>query len=85
MAEEKIGDITRFFDKPPVAEILLQTTLTVGDTVHIKGTSTDLVLAVRSLQIDRQAVDSAECGAAVGLPVPAPVRAGDEVFVLIDE
>jgi putative protease len=84
MPEDKIGEVTNFFVKPMVAAIKLSATLTVGDTIHVKGNSTDLTCQVGSMQIDRAAVESAEAGAEVGIQLPERARAGDEVFKVTD-
>jgi hypothetical protein len=85
VAEEKIGDVTSFIPKPMVAMIKLQATLSVGDSIHLKGATTDLIVPVRTMQVERQNVDSAEAGAEAGIPLPKPAQVGDEVFIVIDD
>jgi len=42
MAEKKVGEVIKFFAKPSVAAIkITEGTLTVGDTILIKGHTTD--------------------------------------------
>ena len=57
-------------------------TVSVGDTIHIKGHTTDLTLAVESMQIDRADVEQAAAGDSVGIKVAERCRAGDHVFVV---
>ena len=52
MPETEIGHVSDFFAKPVVAGITLTGTLKVGDTVHIKGHTTDIELTVESMQIN---------------------------------
>jgi translation elongation factor EF-Tu-like GTPase len=80
MPEEKIGEVIHFFAKPMVAAIKLSATLKVGDKIHIKGSTTDVTMDVTSMQIDRNAVDSADAGADVGIQVAERARQGDAVF-----
>jgi translation initiation factor IF-2 len=80
MAEQQIGVINEFFAKISVAGIELSETLRVGDTIHIKGHTTDLEQAVDSMQIDREEVEEAEAGQAVGIKVKDRVRQGDYVY-----
>jgi len=82
--EEKIGEVSNFFVKPMVAAIRLSATLNVGDTIHVKGHSTDVTLEVASMQIDRNAVESADAGSEVGIKMPERARSGDEVFKVVD-
>lgn len=80
MPEEKIGEVIHFFQKPMVAAIKLSAALKVGDKIHIKGTTSDFTLDVTSMQIDRNAVESAGAGADVGIQVAEKARQGDAVF-----
>jgi len=85
MPEEKIGQVSNFFTKPMVAAIKLDATLRVGDQIHIKGHSTDLTLEVTSMQIDKEAVESADAGQEVGIKCPNRARAGDDVYRVSDD
>ena len=83
MADEEIGKVTAFFAQPVVAGIELTAPLTVGDTVHIKGHTTDLEFTVGSMQVDNDAIDRAEVGQTVGIKVPDRVRRGDVVYKVV--
>jgi len=80
MAEEQIGVINEFFAHINVAGIELSGTLRVGDTVHIKGHTTDFEQVVGSMQIEHDQVQEANAGQAVGTKVEDRVRRGDQVF-----
>ena len=84
MPEEKIGEVIHFFTKPMVAAIKLSATLKVGDKIHIKGNTTDITMDVTSMQIDRNAVESADAGADVGIQVSERARQGDAVLKITD-
>ena len=77
MAEIEVGVVSAFFAHPVVADIELTSDLHVGDTIRVKGHTTDLEFRVDSLQIDRQDVDAAQAGQSVGIKVPERVRNGD--------
>jgi len=78
---EKIGNIENYFSKIGVAVVhVTDGTLTKGDTIAIRGATTDFEMSVVSMQIDRIDVDSVSAGTKVGLKVPERVRPNDEVF-----
>ena len=84
MAEVEIGKITDFFARPVVAALELTAELKVGDTIRIKGHSTDMELVVSSMQIHNQNVTVAKSGDAVGIKVNDKVRHGDKVFKVVE-
>lgn len=76
----EIGIITHFYPKIEVAVINLTAPLKVGDTIAIKGSTTDLEQIVDSMQVEHKNIESAESGNAVGLKVKGKVREGDKVY-----
>ena len=80
MSDEQIGRVSAYFSKIGVAAIELTATLTVGESIRVKGTTTDFVLEVTSMQIDREAVESAAAGDGIGVRVPEKARKNDAVF-----
>ncbi len=80
MPEEVIGKVSDFFSHPVVAGIELIGTLKAGDTIQIKGHTTDLELVINSMQIDNVNVTEAKPGDSVGIKVPDRVRRGDTVY-----
>ena len=80
MAEELIGKVSDFFARPVVAGIELTGGLKVGDNIRIKGHTTDLEMAVESMQIDNAGVSEAKAGDSIGIKVSDRVRAGDLVY-----
>jgi putative protease len=54
--------------------------LRVGDTVHIRGHTTDFYQRVERIEVDHASVEVARPGQAVGLQVAQRVREGDEVL-----
>jgi len=84
MPDEMIGKVSDFFARPVVAAIELTAALKLGDKIHIKGHTTDLVLNVDSMQIDNVPVEEAKAGDSVGVKVPERVRNGDMVYKIVD-
>jgi translation elongation factor EF-1alpha len=80
MAEEEIGRVRDYFARIGVAGIDLSGRLKVGDTIHIKGHTTDLQQAVDSMQIEHETVQEAGPGDSVGIKVQERCRSGDSVY-----
>jgi len=80
MPEQEIGTVKDYFAKIGVAGIDLTGTLRVGDTIHIKGHTTDLEEMVESMQIEHEQVEEAKAGDAIGIKVPDRCRDGDTVY-----
>jgi putative protease len=76
----EVGRITHFFSKIDVAVIELKATLSVSDTIAIKGPTTDFEQRVDSMQIEHKNVQTAESGQSVGLKVMQRVRETDMVY-----
>ncbi len=55
----------------------------VGDILHFKGHTTDLIAEVSSMQMDHQSVKEAKVGDDVGVKVPEKVRIHDKVYKII--
>lgn len=85
MAEEEIGKVTHYFPKPQVAAIeITQGSLSVGDTIHVKGHTSDFTLTVDSMQVEHDAIQSAAVGQTVGIRVPDHAREHDAVYKVVD-
>jgi len=76
----EVGHITHFFTKISVAVIELTAPLAVGDTIVIKGPTTDFEQVVESMQIEHENVQRAEAGQSIGLKVAQRVREKDMVY-----
>ncbi len=86
MAEQLIGRVTHYFGKAGVAAIEISAgELHVGDTIHVKGHTTDFAQTVDSIQIDRQPVEVAKVGDAIGIRVPEHAREHDDVYKVLPD
>jgi len=83
LAEEKeVGKVSHYFSKIGVAVIELIDVLKVGQTIHIKGATTDFTQKVDSMQIEHVGVKEAKKGESIGMKVQDHVREHDQVFVV---
>ncbi len=86
MSGERVGVVTHYFTHLGVAAITLESgVLRVGDSIRIKGHTTDFTQRIDSLQIEHAQVNEASAGASVGTKVKDRVRAGDTVFKIVEE
>ena len=83
---EEIGKVFKFFAKPSVAAVIISAgELRIGDTIQIKGETTDFTQLVESMEIDRVPVESVRAGQDVGIKVKERVRPNDRLFRLESE
>jgi U32 family peptidase len=86
MAEEKLGEVVKFFAKPSVAAVkIVAGGLRVGDNIRIIGHTTDLTEHIESMEVNNQKVAQAVAGDFIGIKVSDRVRPGDEVFKVIPD
>jgi translation elongation factor EF-1alpha len=84
--EEEIGIITHYFSKINVGVLELSAgELRIGDTIHIKGHTTDFYQKVESMQVEHNQVDIAKKGESVGMKVESPVRENDAVYKVTED
>jgi len=79
--EKKVGEVAHYFGNISVAAIKMKGDLKVGDTIHIKGHTTDFEQVVESMQIEHESVQKVKKGDDMGIKVKDHVREGDEVFI----
>jgi selenocysteine-specific translation elongation factor len=79
MAEKQIGEISHWFGKISVVGISLTGELAVGDTIRIRGHTTDFQQEVASMQIEGKDVAEAGAGDEIGIMVSERARIGDKV------
>jgi hypothetical protein len=78
--KDAVGVVTHYFPKVRAAVIKLIKPLSVGDTLRVKGHTTDFKQQVLSIQIDHARVDKAGRGDEIGLGVTSRVREHDVVL-----
>ena len=75
-----IGIITHYFPKVRAAVIKLKAPLAVGETIKIKGHTTDFTQNVSSIQLEHSTLKEAKKGQEIGLLVNSRVRQHDLVY-----
>jgi len=84
MEEEKIGFVSNYFGKISVAAVeITNGTVSVGDTLHFLGHTTDFESRILSMQIEHKSVTEAKKGDSVGIKVSEKVREKDTVYKII--
>jgi translation initiation factor IF-2 len=85
MEEVKVGEVVKFFAKPGVAAIVITDgVLKAGDTIHIKGHTSDFTQQVESMQINNQDVSEAKVGDDVGIKTAERARPGDIAYKVVE-
>jgi translation initiation factor IF-2 len=83
MEEIVVGRVEKFFSRIGVAAIkITEGELKIGDTIRIKGHTTDFEQKIESMQVEHVPVDKAQKGQDVGIKVKEKVREGDLVYIL---
>jgi len=82
LKEPVVGIVTHYFPHVKAAVVKMKKELSAGDTIRIKGHTTDFKQQVTSLQIDRQPINTAKKGQEIGLMVNSRVRQHDLVYKL---
>ena len=86
MAEQLVGKVIHYFGKAQVAAIrITEGQLSVGDTIHVVGHTSDFTQKLDSMQIDRAPVESAKVGDEIGVQVAEHAREHDEVFRVVPD
>jgi putative protease len=83
MEEIVVGRVEKFFSRIGVAAIkITEGELKIGDTIRIKGHTTDFEQKIESIEVEHVPVDKAQKGQDVGIKVKEKVREGDLVYIL---
>jgi len=86
MEEKEIGFVSNYFSNISVAAVEITAgTVSVGDTLHFSGNTTDYESTVESMQIEHESVTEAKKGDSVGFKVSERVRKGDKVFKIVED
>jgi len=77
---DAIGRVTHYFGHLSVAAVQLQAPLQVGERIHIRGHTTDIVQAVATMEVEHRRVEGAGPGDDVALHVDDHVREHDGIY-----
>jgi len=81
--ENEVGFVTHYFNKLQVAAIKLTGEVHIGDTLHIKGHTTDLIQKVHSMQLEHKPIEAGESGQEIAIKVDGQVREHDVVYKVL--
>jgi len=85
MAEQKVGVVAHYFGKPGVAIIkATDAPIKVGDTIHIKGHTTDHTQVIESIQVEHQPAQEIAMGGEAGVLVGVHAHEHDVVYKVTD-
>ena len=77
---EKVGEVSHYFTKIGVAVIELTGKVKVGDSIAVKGMTTNFEQKVESMQLDKENIEKGEPGQLIGVVVQEKARSGDKVY-----
>jgi translation elongation factor EF-1alpha len=77
---KEIGKVFDYYKKIEVIAIKVNGGLKKGDTIKIKGGTTDFEQKVESMQIEHDKVEEVKAGDDVGIKVKKKCRKGDVVY-----
>jgi len=78
--EVSLGVVEDYFGHIGVLALTIKENLNLGDTIHVRGHTTDLTKKVDSMQMNHAAVQNAKKGDSIGIKVTDKCRKGDKVF-----
>jgi putative protease len=78
--EQEIGKVEDYFAHVGAVALKLTAPLKVGDTIHIKGHTTDFTQEIESMQIEHKSVNEAKIGDDIGIIVQQRVRKHDKIY-----
>jgi len=81
--EEPVGTVTHYYSHLKVAVVQLNSgKLKIGNTIHIKGATTDFTQTVDSMEFEHQPIEQAVTGQSFGLRVKEHAREHDIVYLV---
>ncbi len=78
--ETEIGSVMTYYNNIGVAAIELTGNVKVGDTIIIRGYTTDVEHVIDSMEIDHKSVQEAKSGDEIGIKVASKLRKKDRVY-----
>jgi putative protease len=81
MGEIQVGRVAHYYGKVGVAIVEIQAgELRIGDTIRIRGKSTDFSQQLESMEEDRKPVQAAGPGQVIGIKVRERAREDDRLY-----
>jgi putative protease len=85
MKEVKVGVVSHYYSHLGVAAVVMEEELAVGDTIHIKGHTSDFMQEVESIQLEHTNVNKATKGEDVGIKVKEHAGEHDVIYKVVEE
>lgn len=83
MTEKEIGFVEHWFGHIMVAGLKITNgPLKIGDTIHIKGHTSDFKMTISAMQINNKNITEAKTGDEVGIKTTDHARDHDKVFLV---
>jgi energy-coupling factor transporter ATP-binding protein EcfA2 len=79
-----VGRVADYLPKIGVAVVEVRQPFSVGENLMIEGTTTCMRMLLKSVELDRKRISTAEPGATVGIKVPDKVRPNDLVYKIVE-
>lgn len=80
VGETMVGVVDDYYSHLSVITLTLQSPLKVGDTIHVRGHTTDMTERLESMQINHLSVTQAKAGDPIGIKAIGKCRAGDYLY-----
>lgn len=80
--ERFVGVVEDYFSHVGVLASTLKDRVQIGNRLHVRGHTTDLVMELQSMQIEHQPVSQAGPGDSIGIKVSQRVRKGDYIYTV---
>jgi len=77
---KQVGIVTHYFPHVMAAVVKVTAPISTGDTLRIKGHTSDFTQTIKSMQVDHVPVEQAKKGDEIGLLVRSRVRQHDAVY-----
>lgn len=83
MQEKEIGKITHYYGHLSVGIIELSDSLKAGESIHIKGHTSDFTQSIDSMQIEHASIPEAKAGDVIGVKLAQKAHPHDKVYKVI--
>jgi translation elongation factor EF-1alpha len=78
---QPIGEVTHYYGKPMVAVVRADGVIKNGDSVRIKGGTSDFTMTVQGMRNEQeQEIESAHSGELIAFRTPEIARPGDKLY-----
>lgn len=84
--EVTVGHVSHYYNHLGVAAVEIESdNVKVGDTIHVKGHSTDFVQPVESIELEHHHINQAAPGQSIGIKVKDRVHEHDTITKVLPD